>query len=70
MIQFRSRGTDGRLDALLNIYGLKRESFYERVRIFKEKITPKVELQFLAEKITDDQAQLVLSFTKTIMQQQ
>ena len=61
---------DERLDALLKIYGLKRKSFYERVRTYKQKITPKIELQYLAEKISDTQATLILTFSKTLLEQQ
>lgn len=60
---------DERLDALLDIYGLKRKSFNERVRLFKEKVTPKSELQELVERISDSQANLILTFTKSILSQ-
>jgi transcriptional regulator with XRE-family HTH domain len=60
---------DERLDALLNDYGLKRKSFNERIRLFKETITPKSELMDLLPILGDDQVNLVLTFIRSITSQ-
>lgn len=57
---------DHRLDALLNIYGLKRKSFNERVRLYKEKVTSRSELHDLIDRLDDDKVRLVLVFAKSV----
>ena len=46
--------SDHRLDALLDIYGLKRKSFNERVRLYKQKVKPRIELHELIDRLDDD----------------
>ena len=60
--------TDHRLDALLDIYGLKRKSFNERVRLYKEKMTPRSELHELIDRLDDDKVRLVLVFAKSVVE--
>lgn len=59
--------TDHRLNALLSVYGLKRKSFYERVRLCREKVTPKSELNELINRMDDEKIKLVLTFSKSIL---
>ena len=58
--------SDHRLDALLNLYGLKRKSFTERVRLYKQRITPRSELHELIDRMDDEKMRLVLVFAKSI----
>ena len=60
--------SDHRLDAILDIYGLKRKSFNERVRLYKEKVTPCRELHELIHRLDDEKAKLVLAFAKSIVE--
>jgi transcriptional regulator with XRE-family HTH domain len=56
------------LARFLNAYGgMKEKSFYERVRNFKEKITPKDELMNLLERATDDQIKTIIQITKGLL---
>ena len=57
---------DHRLDTLLDIYGLKRKSFNERVRLYKQKITPRSELHELIDRLDADKVRLVLVFAKSV----
>lgn len=58
--------TDGRLDALLAIYGLKRKSFIERVRLYKQKVTHHSELHELIDRLDEEKVRLVLMFAKSV----
>ena len=58
--------SDHRLDALLAIYGLKRKSFIERVRLYKQKATPRSELHDLIDRLDTDKVRLVLVFAKSV----
>ncbi len=58
--------TDHRLDALLNLYGLKRKSFNERVRLYKQKMAPRSELKELSDRLDDEKVRLVLVFAKSV----
>jgi transcriptional regulator with XRE-family HTH domain len=56
------------LARFLNAYGgMKEKSFYERVRNFKEKITPKDELMNLLERATDDQIKTIIQITRGLL---
>lgn len=59
---------DHRLDALLSVYGLKRKSFYERVRLYREKVTPRSELNELIKRMDNEKIKLVLTFVKSILE--
>ena len=58
--------SDHRLDALLAIYGIKRKSFIERVRLYKQKTTPRSELHDLIDRLDEEKVSLVLVFAKSI----
>ncbi len=58
---------DERLDELLKIYGLKKRSFYERVRIYKQKRTPQIEMQELLPRLNEDTLRVLLKFTYTLI---
>ena len=56
------------LARFLNAYGgMKEKSFYERVRNFKEKITPKDELIDLLKRATDDQIKTIIQITRGLL---
>ena len=58
---------DERLDELLKIYGFKKRSFYERVRIYKQKRTPQIEMQELLPRLNEDTVKMLLKFTYTLI---
>lgn len=58
--------SDHRLDALLNLYGLKRKSFNERVRLYKQKMAPRSELRELIDRLDDEKVRFILVFAKSI----
>lgn len=56
------------LERLLNIYGgMKSKSFYERVRKYKQSLTPKDELRELLERGSDEQLRTLLTVAKGII---
>ncbi len=56
------------LARFLNAYGgMKEKSFYQRVREFKEKTTPRDELIALLERAKDDQIKTVIQITRGLM---
>ena len=60
--------TEESLERLLNIYGgMKVKSFYERVRKYKQSLTPKDELRELLERGTDEQLRTLLTVAKGII---
>ena len=59
--------SDHRLDALLAIYGMKRKSFNERVRLYKQKVTPRNELHYLIDCLDDEKIKLVLVFARSVV---
>ena len=59
--------SDHRLDALLSIYGLKRKSFTERVRLYKQKVTPRSELHDLIDRLDAEKVRLILTFAKSVV---
>ena len=59
--------SDHRLDALLDLYGLKRKSFIERVRLYKQRVTSRSELHDLIDSLDADKVRLVLVFARSIV---
>ena len=58
---------DERLENLLKVYGLKRKSFYEKVRIYKQKKTPQMEIFEIVPHLNDETIKLILKFTYTLI---
>ena len=55
------------LDTLLStLFGIKTKSFKERARLYKDKMTPQLELIELAEKLNPEKIQLVLKLAQTL----
>lgn len=56
-----------KLDRILAVYGgIKAKSFYERVRNYQEKITPRDELLEIIERLPDDKVPIVLNIAKSL----
>lgn len=56
-----------KLDRILAVYGgIKAKSFYERVRHYQEKITPRDELLEIIERLPDDKVPIVLNIAKSL----
>jgi transcriptional regulator with XRE-family HTH domain len=60
--------TGERLQRLLDVYGgMKAKSFYERVRNYSHKQTPREELSELVRRANDEQTKTLLSIAKGIL---
>lgn len=56
-----------RLTAILNAYGIATfKSFYDRVRNFRERTTPRDDLIALAGRLPDEKVQLLLGLAKAL----
>lgn len=56
-----------KLERLLAIYGgIKQKTFYERVRNYSERITPKHELKELVERMSDSKIEILLGIAKSL----
>lgn len=56
-----------KLDRILNAYGgIKQKSFYEKVRNFREKITPFDELLEIAKRLPENKVLLLLNIVKSL----
>ena len=56
-----------KLERILAIYGgIKPKSFYERVRNFQQKLTPRDELMETIKRLPDDKIPIVLNIAKSI----
>lgn len=59
---------DEALVQFLKIYGnIKEKSFYERVRTFERKLTPREELAGLLDRATEKQVQILLQVAKGLL---
>jgi len=55
------------LDKFLTVYGgIKQKSFYERVRNWKDKVSPTDELLELVSKLSEEKARFLLNITKNL----
>ena len=60
-----------RLEKLLGAYGgIKVRSFYERVRLYKEKSSPRGDLQQLVSKLPDRHIQTVATIVESLLAQE
>jgi transcriptional regulator with XRE-family HTH domain len=58
---------EDKLLRLLRAYGIAtHKSFYDRVRNFKERVTPRDELQDLASRLSDEKIQVLLGLAKAL----
>lgn len=56
-----------KLERILAVYGgIKAKSFYERVRNYQEKITPRDELLEIIERLPDDKVPIVLNIARSL----
>jgi len=56
-----------KLDRILAVYGgIKAKSFYERVRNYQEKITPRDELLEIIERLPDEKVPIVLNIARSL----
>ena len=55
-----------RLQKYLDVFEIKEKSFYERVRLLKEKVTPRGELMELVGRMSDDKVTTLLAIAKGI----
>ena len=56
-----------RLERLLSVFDIKPKSFFERVRNYSQKITPRDELLELIQKANDSQVVALLGIVKNIV---
>ena len=60
--------TDGKLENILSIYGgMKRKSFSERVRLYKDKIDPSTELIDLLPRLQYREVLTLVAVAKTLL---
>lgn len=56
-----------KLKTILAAYGITtHKSFYDRIRNFKERVTPREELQDLATRLPDEKIQVLLGLAKAL----
>ena len=57
-----------KLERLIKPFGIKTKSFFERVRLYKHRTTPKEELLEIIEGANEDTVKTLLGITKSLTQ--